>query len=79
MTRLVIRLSPDIAIDKNGAIHVAWQDQRGVDQATRDAAASNADVFEADLGADGKWTGAIQVSAGAARRHHQRQPAANRG
>ena len=57
------QLSPDLAIDKNGALHVAWQDQRGLDPATRDAAASNADVFESDLGADGTWTGAIQVSA----------------
>jgi hypothetical protein len=57
------QLSPDLAIDKSGALHVTWQDQRGVDQATRDAAASNADVFESDLGADGKWGIAIQVSA----------------
>ncbi len=58
------QLSPDLAIDKSGALHVTWQDQRGVvDQATRDAAASNADVFESDLGTDGKWTGANQVSA----------------
>lgn len=57
------QLSPDIALDKNGGVHVAWQDQRGEDQASRDVAASNADIFEADLGADGKWTGAVQVSA----------------
>ena len=57
------QLSPDLAIDKNGALHVVWQDQRGVDQTTRDAAASNADIFEADMGSDGKWGPTIQVSA----------------
>lgn len=57
------QLSPDLAIDKNGTLHVVWQDQRGVPSDMRAAAASNADVFEADMGSDGKWSGAIQISA----------------
>jgi hypothetical protein len=56
------QLSPELVLDKNGGLHVAWQDQRSVDQAARDAAASNADVFSSDLGADGAWTAPVQIS-----------------
>lgn len=57
------QLSPELVIDKNGALHCVWQDQRAVDQASRDAAASNADIFSSDLGADGTWTAPVQLSA----------------
>jgi hypothetical protein len=56
------QLSPELILDKNGGLHVVWQDQRSVDQAAREAAASNADIFSADLGADGAWTAAKQIS-----------------
>lgn len=56
------QLSPELILDKNGGLHVVWQDQRSVDQAAREAAASNADIFSSDLGADGAWTPATQIS-----------------
>lgn len=56
------QLSPELILDRNGGLHVIWQDQRSVDQAAREAAASNADVFSSDLGADGNWTAPVQVS-----------------
>jgi hypothetical protein len=56
------QLSPELALDKLGGLHVIWQDQRGVDQASREAAASNADIYSSDLGADGAWTPAQQVN-----------------
>lgn len=57
------QLSPELVLDKNGGLHVVWQDQRGVDQASREAAASNADAFSSDLGADGAWSAPVQISA----------------
>lgn len=57
------QLSPEMAIDKNGVIHLVWQDQRSVDQASRDAAASNADVFSSEQGTDGAWSNPVQMSA----------------
>ncbi len=56
------QLSPELLLDKLGGLHVVWQDQRGVDQASREAAASNADIFSSDLGADGAWTAPQQVN-----------------
>jgi hypothetical protein len=56
------QLSPELILDKLGGLHVVWQDQRGVDQASREAAASNADIFSSDLGADGAWSAAQQVN-----------------
>ncbi len=56
------QLSPDIAIDSTGGVHVAWQDQRSVTPEERVANASNADVFVADLNPDGTWSAPVQVS-----------------
>jgi hypothetical protein len=56
------QLSPELVLDRNGGLHVVWQDQRGVDQASRDALASNADIYSSDLGADGVWSAAVQVN-----------------
>lgn len=56
------QLSPELILDRNGGLHVVWQDQRSVDQEAREAAASNADIFSADLGADGAWTAATQIN-----------------
>ena len=56
------RLSPELLIDANGALHVAWQDQRSVDEAARVAAASNADIFASELGADGAWSDPVRLS-----------------
>lgn len=56
------QLAPDILIDGNGGVHVAWQDQRSVDEETRLADAANADVFMSDLGVDGSWSEPKQVN-----------------
>src|SRR5680860_721746 len=56
------QLSPDMAIDSNGGLHVAWQDQRSVSEDLRIANASNADVFVSDLNPDGTWSEPVQVS-----------------
>ena len=42
------QLSPDLAIDANDGLHLAWQDQRSVTEEQRVADASNADVFISD-------------------------------
>ena len=56
------QLSPDLAIDSSGGVHVAWQDQRAVTPEQRTANASNADVFVADLNPDGTWSEPVQIS-----------------
>ncbi|MCC6675381.1 MAG: hypothetical protein IT339_09315 [Thermomicrobiales bacterium] len=56
------QLSPDLAIDSNDGLHVAWQDQRNVTDEQRAADASNADIFVADLNPDGTWSEPVQVS-----------------
>jgi len=56
------QMSPELILDRNGGPHVVWQDQREVDQAAREAAASNADVFSSSLGADGAWTPPVQIN-----------------
>src|SRR5680860_26645 len=56
------QLSPDLAIDTNDGLHVAWQDQRSVTEEQRVADASNADVFVSDLNPDGTWSEAVQLS-----------------
>lgn len=56
------QLNADLAIDGNGGLHVAWQDQRGVDAPTRDAAPTNADVFASDLQANGTWSAPSQMN-----------------
>jgi hypothetical protein len=56
------QLSPDLTIDSNGGLHLAWQDQRGVTEEQRAADPSNADVFVSDLNPDGTWTEPVQVN-----------------
>jgi hypothetical protein len=56
------QLSPDLAIDANGGLHVAWQDQRAVSEELRVADASNADVFVSDLNPDGTWSAPVQLN-----------------
>ena len=55
------QLSPDLTMDSDGGLHLAWQDQRGVSEELRAENASNADIFVSDLNPDGSWTEAIQV------------------
>lgn len=58
------QLSPDLAIDSDGGLHLAWQDQRGISDELREsdpANASNADIFVSDLNPDGTWTTPVQV------------------
>ena len=56
------QLSPDLAIDPMGGLHLAWQDQRSVTAQQRTLDPSNADVFVSDLNADGLWTEPLQIS-----------------
>jgi hypothetical protein len=56
------QLSPDLTIDGDGGLHLAWQDQRGVSEELRAADPSNADVFVSDLNPDGTWTEPVQVN-----------------
>lgn len=56
------QLSPDLAIDSDGGLHLAWQDQRAVSDELRAADPSNADVFVSDMNPDGTWTEPVQVN-----------------
>lgn len=56
------QLSPDLTIDSDGGLHLAWQDQRGVSEDLRAEDPSNADVFVSDLNPDGTWTDPVQVN-----------------
>ncbi|MEZ4530945.1 MAG: sialidase family protein [Thermomicrobiales bacterium] len=56
------QLSPDLTIDSDGGLHLAWQDQRGVSDELRAADPSNADVFVSDLNPDGTWSEPVQVN-----------------
>ncbi len=55
------QLSPDLTMDSDGGLHLAWQDQRGVSEELRAADPSNADVFVSDLNPDGTWSEPVQV------------------
>jgi hypothetical protein len=55
------QLSPDLTIDSDGGLHLAWQDQRGVSEDLRAASPSNADVFVSDLNPDGTWSEPVQI------------------
>jgi len=55
------QLSPDLTMDSDGGLHLAWQDQRGVSEELRAADPSNADVFVSDLNPDGTWSDPVQV------------------
>jgi len=55
------QLSPDLTIDSDGGLHLAWQDQRSVSDELRAADPSNADVFVSDLNPDGTWTEPVQI------------------
>lgn len=56
------QLSPDLTMDSDGGLHLAWQDQRGVSEELRAADPSNADVFVSDLNPDGTWSEPVQVN-----------------
>lgn len=56
------QLSPSLAIDRNGQLHVTWQDQRAFADEARQASPSNADIFVSDLGPDGVWTIPVLVN-----------------
>ncbi|MCA9858467.1 MAG: hypothetical protein KC438_02050 [Thermomicrobiales bacterium] len=56
------QLSPDLTIDSDGGIHLAWQDQRGISDELRAADPSNADVFVSDLNPDGSWSEPVQLN-----------------
>ena len=56
------QLSPELVLDGDGGLHVAWQDQRAVDDLRRLEAASNADVFVSDLLPDGNWSAPVQIN-----------------
>jgi hypothetical protein len=55
------QLSPNLAIDGSGGLHVIWQDQRNVTEEQRAANAAYADIFASDL-VDGAWSEPVQVS-----------------
>ncbi len=63
------QLSPNLALDDNGGLHLVWQDQRSVPEELRvplegDANRANAayaDIFASDF-VDGAWTEPVQVS-----------------
>jgi len=62
------QLSPSLALDDNGGLHVVWQDQRDVPEELRvpqeennTANAAYADIFASDL-VDGAWSEPVQVS-----------------
>lgn len=55
------QLYPDLTIDSEGGLHLAWQDQRAVSADLRAANASNADIFVSDLNPDGTWSEPVQV------------------
>lgn len=55
------QLTPDLTIDTDGGLHLAWQDQRAVSDELRTASASNADVFASDLNPDGTWSEPVQI------------------
>jgi hypothetical protein len=56
------QLSPSLAIDREGILHVAWQDQRAFALEAQTASPSNADIFVSDLGPDGVWTIPVLVN-----------------
>jgi hypothetical protein len=59
------QLSPEMVIDGQGGLHLAWQDQRMVTDELRsgpNAMASNADVFASDLLPDGTWSSPVQIN-----------------
>ncbi|MGI8476490.1 MAG: hypothetical protein ACR2OO_08995, partial [Thermomicrobiales bacterium] len=50
------QLSPSLAIDKGGTLHVAWQDQRGFAADARISSPANADIYTSELPPGGAWT-----------------------
>ena len=59
------QLSPELVLDGQGGLHVAWQDQRLVTEDRRSgqtAQASNADVFASDLLPDGSWSAPVPIN-----------------
>lgn len=56
------QIAPSLAIDKNGTLHVLWQDQRAFGAAARGNSTLNADVFASDLAPGGTWTPPVEVN-----------------
>jgi endonuclease YncB( thermonuclease family) len=58
------QLSPSLTIDRNGVLHVLWQDQREWSAADRQASVVNADIFSSqmDLNGDRTWSKAELIS-----------------
>ncbi|MEA2582259.1 MAG: hypothetical protein QOF33_344, partial [Thermomicrobiales bacterium] len=56
------QIAPSLAIDKNGTLHVLWQDQRAFSAEARRTSTLNADVFASDLPPGGEWTEPIAVN-----------------
>ena len=56
------QLSPSMAIDDTGVMHVAWQDQRAFSEDARAASPSNADIFVSDLKPGGTWQKPVLIS-----------------
>lgn len=50
------QISPSLAVDANGALHVLWQDQRLFDDASRESSPANADIFASSLEPGGDWS-----------------------
>lgn len=56
------QLFPDLAIDQDGGLHLAWQDQRSASEDARTNDTFNADIFVSDLSPDGTWTEPVQLN-----------------
>lgn len=56
------QLSPSLALDKAGGLHVLWQDQRTFAAEARNASAANADILASDLTPGGTWTKPVLVN-----------------
>lgn len=57
-----LQLFGSLAFDKNGRLHVLWQDQRNVPLEARQAVNINADIYASELGDDGAWAAPTPVS-----------------
>jgi hypothetical protein len=56
------QISPSLAIDGQGTLHVVWQDQRAWSASDRIASAANADIFASERPAGGAWTKAVMLN-----------------
>jgi hypothetical protein len=56
------QIAASLAIDKDGTLHVLWQDQRAFSEAARNSSTLNADIFASDLAPGGEWTEPVEVN-----------------